>query len=86
MRSRILRRSSSTRRLARALAADAAALAISSGSGLAQPRREVDQARNLDLELGLAALGVAVKDLDDHARAIEHLGAGGALEVAHLAR
>jgi hypothetical protein len=61
------------RALAGAFAADAAALAVAARAGLAQPRREVVEARDLDLELRLAALGVAVEDLDDHARAVEHL-------------
>ena len=50
------------RRLARALAADAAALAIAAGAGLAQARRHVRQPRDLDLEPRLAAARVALED------------------------
>ena len=66
-----------------ALAADAAALTVGA-TGLAEPRREVVEARDLDLQPRLAALRVTMKDLDDHRRAIEHLGVRRALEVARL--
>ena len=52
----------------------------------AQARRDVLQPRDLDLQLRLAAVRMAMEDLDDHAGAIEHLRAGRALEVARLAR
>ena len=42
--------------------------------------------RDLDLQLRLAALRVAVEDLDDDAGAVEDLHAGGAFEVSRLAR
>ena len=53
---------------------------------LAHARRDVVEPRDLDLQARLAALRVAVEDLDDDAGAVEHLRAGGALEVARLAR
>ena len=71
-------------RLAGALAADAAALAVLAAAALAQPRRQVGEPRDLHLQARLAAARVALEDLQDHRRAIEHLGAGGALEVARL--
>ena len=54
--------------------------------GFPQPRRDVFQARDLDLQLGLAAVRMTMEDLDDDAGPIQHLRAGGALEVAGLAR
>ena len=74
------------RALAGALAADAAAHAVAAAAALAQPRREVAQPRDLDLQARLAGLRVAVEDLEDHARAIEHVDAGRLLEVALLGR
>ncbi len=72
------------RGLAGALAADAAALPIGAAR-LPQAGGDVVEARDLHLEPGLPAAGVAVEDLDDDAGPIEHLGAGGALQVARLA-
>jgi hypothetical protein len=72
--------------LARALAADAAALPVGPSPGLAEARRDVREARDFDLELGLAAPGVAVEDLDNDARPVEDIGPRRALEVARLAR
>src|SRR5262249_22585092 len=74
------------RGLARALAADAAAHAVAAAAALAQPPREVLEPRDLDLQPRLARPRVAVEDLEDHRRAIEDIGAGGALEVALLGR
>ena len=74
------------RRLAGALAADAAALAVLAAAALAQARRQVVEARDLHLQPRLAAAGVALEDREDDRRAVEHLGAGGALEVARLRR
>jgi hypothetical protein len=72
--------------LQRGLARAAAGLAFFARRRLAQARRGIRQARDLDLQARLAALGVAVEDLDDHAGAIEHLRARGALQVPGLAR
>src|SRR5262249_30715710 len=72
--------------LACTLAADAAAHAVAAAGALAQPGRQVPQARDLDLQPGLAGPGMAVADLEGHGAAIEDVGAGGALEVALLGR
>jgi hypothetical protein len=64
----------------------AAGLALARGPALAQARRDVGEARQLDLQAGLAAAGVAVEDLDDHAGAVEDADAGRLLEVAGLTR
>ena len=72
--------------LDRGLAGALAALALLAAARLAHARRDVVEARDLDLQPRLAAARVAVEDLDDDAGAIEHLGAGRALEVARLAR
>ena len=64
----------------------AAVLALLAGGGLAQARRGVGEARDLDLQAGLAALRVTMEDVDDDAGAIEDVDAGGALEVSQLAR
>ena len=75
------------RGLAGALAADAAAHAVAAAAALAQPRaRGSLQPRDLDLQPGLAGAGVAMEDLEDHAGAIEDVGAGRLLEVALLGR
>ena len=74
------------RRLARALAPDAPALPVGAPSALAEARSDVGEARDLHLELGLATLGVAVENLHDHARAVQHRRPRGALQVARLAR
>src|SRR6185436_8806398 len=74
------------RALAGALAADPAAHPVSAAAALAQPRREVAQARDLDLQPRLARLGVAVEDLEDDRCPIEDVGAGRLLEVALLGR
>jgi hypothetical protein len=66
--------------------ADAAALAVAAARRLAQARRQVGEARDLDLQARLAAARVALEDGEDHGRAVEHLGAGGALQVAGLRR
>ena len=66
--------------------ARADALLPSAARRFPQARRDVFQPRHLDLQLRLAAVRMAVKDLDDHAGPIEHLRAGCALEVAGLAR
>ena len=50
-----------------------------------QPRRDVFQPRHFDLQLRLAAMRMTVEYLDDHAGPVEHLRAGGTLEVAGLA-
>ena len=73
---------------ARALAADAAALAIAAlrATLLAQARDEVLQPHDLDLGLGGAGARVAAEDLEDDRGAIEHLDAGRLFEVARLRR
>ena len=73
-------------RLARPLAADAAALAILALSLLAQARNQVLQPDDLDLRLGGARAGVAAKDLQDHGRPVQHLDPGRLLQVARLRR
>ena len=73
-------------RLARALAADPAALAIAPLAHLAHARRHVLEPHDLDLRLGGARARVAVEDLQDHGGPIHHLGAGLLLEVARLRR
>src|SRR5262249_33733984 len=70
--------------LSGAAPADPAAFAISPAAGLAQPRRDVREPRDLHLEPGLAAARVALEDREDHGGAVEHLGARRALEVARL--
>jgi hypothetical protein len=68
-----------------AAAAAAAALPVAARVLLlAQARRFVLQARDLDLQLRLFGARVPMKNLDDHAGAIEHLDAARALEVAQL--
>src|SRR6185503_16711210 len=47
-------------------------------------RCDVVEPRDLDLEPRLTALRMALEDREDHRGAIEHLGAGRALEVARL--
>ena len=54
--------------------------------GLPHAGRDVFQPRHLHLQLCLAGVGVAVENLDDDAGAVQHLGAGGALQIADLAR
>src|SRR6266849_336457 len=49
-------------------------------------RRDVFQPRDLDLQLGFAAMGMTMENLYDHAGPIEDLRSGRALEVASLAR
>ena len=66
--------------------ARADALLSSTAWRFPQARRDVFQPCHLHLELGLAAVGMAVKDLHDHTRAIEYLRTGCALEVARLVR
>jgi hypothetical protein len=56
----------------------------SAPAALAQPRRQVREPRDLDLEARLAAARMALEDREDHRGAVEHLGAGRALEVAGL--
>jgi hypothetical protein len=73
-------------RLASTLAADAAALAIAPAAALAQARCHVPQARDLHLQPRFARARVPLEDLQDHRSAVEHLGTGGALEVAGLRR
>ena len=62
-----------------------ALLPAAAGRGLPHAGRHIFQARHLHLKLRLASVGMAVEDLDDDAGSVEHLGAGGALEVADLA-
>ncbi len=66
--------------------ARADALLPSATRGFAQARRDVFQPRDLDLQLRLAAVRMAMEDLHDHPGAVEHLRAGCALEIAGLAR
>ncbi len=51
---------------------------------LAQARRHVGQARDLDLGARFARARVAMEDLEDHHRAVHHLAADLLLEVAGL--
>ena len=70
-------------------AADAAALPpLRPGQlgRLAQARRQVAQARDLDLRARRVGARVAVKDLEDHHGAVHHLAADLVLEVARLRR
>ncbi len=60
-------------------------LPAAAGRGLPHTGGDVFQPRHLHLEFGLAGVGVAVENLNDDAGAIQHLGAGGALEIADLA-
>ena len=53
---------------------------------LPDTRGDVFQTRHLDLELGLPAFGVAVKNFDDDACAVEHARARRTLQIADLAR
>ena len=62
-----------------------ALLAAAAGGGFAEAGGDVFEPCHFDLELGFAAVGVAVEDLDDDAGAVEHAGTGGAFEVAGLA-
>src|SRR6202040_2620655 len=61
-------------------------LAFATRCRLPQPRRHIFQACHLHLQLRLAAAGMAMKDLHDHARPVENLRAGGVLEIACLTR
>src|SRR5579864_3593155 len=62
-----------------------AALPLFAARGLAHAGGDIVEARDLDLEAGFAAAGVAVEDLDDDARTVEDFGPGGALQVSRLA-
>ena len=74
-------------RLARAAArADAAALALEVAPAPHQARRQVLQARELDLELAFVAPGALAEDLEDQHRAVGDGDAEVALEVALLRR
>jgi hypothetical protein len=73
-------------RLAGAAPTHAAALAILAAAHAGpQAGHHVAQPGDFHLQAGLAGLRVAVEDFDDHPRAVEHVGAGGLLEVARLA-
>ena len=86
MRSRILRRSSSRLDSPAPLPPMPPRWRSLPLPGLAQARRQVLQAHDLDLRLGGARAGVAVEDLEDHGGAVQHLDAGRLLEVARLRR
>ena len=87
MRSRILRRSSSTAPSPAPLPpTPPRCRPCAADCRLAQARREVAQARDLDLRARFARARVAMEDLQDHHRAIQHLAAGRLLEVARLRR
>mgnify|MGYP002149623128 CR=1 FL=1 len=72
--------------LQRRLTSAAALLPLRSARRLTQPRSHVHEPRDLDLHARFTALRVAMEDVDDDARAIEHLRARRLLEVAGLAR
>src|SRR6185312_5384460 len=72
-------------RFARAAArADAAALPLEVAPAAHQPRREVLQPRQVDLELALVAARPLTEDLEDQHRAVCDRDAEVALEVALL--
>ena len=66
--------------------AQAATLPFKVGPAAHQPRRQVVELCELDLQLAFAALRTLRKDLEDQRRAIDHLDLERALEVALLRR
>ncbi len=87
MRSPIIRRSSSIcASPGPPRVADAAALTLEVAPAPDQPRRQVLQARELDLQLAFVALGARAEDLENQHRAIGDRDSEMALEVALLRR
>ena len=72
--------------LARAARADAAAEPRQRGAGADQPRQQVFQLGQLDLQLALAGAGPAGEDVEDQLGAIDHLAGDQILQLAQLGR
>src|ERR1019366_6747617 len=72
--------------LDRGLARALAALPFLATARLAHARRDVVEARDLDLEPGLSAARVAMEDVDDDARTVEDARPRRPLQVSRLAR
>ena len=72
-------------RFARAAQADAALLAFQVRPAAHQPRRQVLELRELDLELAFEGAGTLRKNVEYQSAAIEHAPAGQLLEIAFLA-
>ena len=66
--------------------AEAAALTLQVRPAAHEPRRQVLELRELDLELTFEAARTLSEDVQYHRRSIEHTAADGALEVALLTR